>query len=220
VVFYGALDRAYTWSLHFVLKHRLAVSIFALLVMLSSVWLYGHVKQDFIPINVDQAEFSVQLSAPEGTSLTAMDEALRAVEAELREMPQIRLIMGTAGELLFRFAQLGEGLFAHSPSRGWRTINLSKFWKGLKAGEPLAVFRGNYSALDVQQLVRQRLRKFTHLRPSVRILRQSIWAVAVFRISTMSFAGRTSQSRQIRQRTARASAGTSPRRRRRDAQAG
>jgi hydrophobic/amphiphilic exporter-1 (mainly G- bacteria), HAE1 family len=35
-------------------------------------------------------------------------------------------------------------------------------------GEPLAVFRGNYSARDVQQKVRQRLRKFTHLRPGVR----------------------------------------------------
>ena len=35
-------------------------------------------------------------------------------------------------------------------------------------GEPLAVFRGNYSARDVQQKVRQRLRRFTHLRPAVR----------------------------------------------------
>ncbi|MEK7832875.1 MAG: efflux RND transporter permease subunit, partial [Acidobacteriota bacterium] len=42
------------------------------------------------------------------------------------------------------------------------------FWTGLKRGEPLAVFRGNYTARDVQMKVRQQLRKFTHLRPSVR----------------------------------------------------
>ncbi len=37
------------------------------------------------------------LNAPEGTSLSAMDEALLAVEAELKQMPEIKLILGTAG---------------------------------------------------------------------------------------------------------------------------
>ena len=165
--FYGAIDRGYTWSLHFVLRHRLAVSLLAVLVMLSSVWLYGHVKQDFIPSNVDQAEFSVMLSAPEGTSLVAMDEALRAVEAEMRQMPQIRLMLGTAGSF-FSGSVNSARVYLRIPPHEERTVNLAKFWRGLKRGEPLAVFRGNYSALDVQQLVRQRLRKFTHLRPSVR----------------------------------------------------
>jgi hydrophobic/amphiphilic exporter-1 (mainly G- bacteria), HAE1 family len=165
--FYGAIDRAYTWSLHLVLRHRLAVSVLAVLVMLSSVWLYSHVKQDFIPSNVDQAEFNVMLSAPEGTSLVAMDEALRAVEAEMQQMPQIRLILGTAGSF-FSGSVNSARVYLRIPPHEERTVNLTKFWKGLKRGEPLAVFRGNYSALDVQQLVRQRLRKFTHLRPSVR----------------------------------------------------
>ena len=165
--FYGILDRFYTRMLHLVLRHRLIVSMLAVLVMLSSIPLYELVRQDFIPSNIDEAEFSVWLTAPEGTSMSAMDEALRAVEAELREMPQIRLILGTAGSF-FSGAVNTAQVYLRIPPHEERTINFSKFWNGLKRGEPLAVFRGNYSARDVQQLIRQRLRKFTHLRPAVR----------------------------------------------------
>jgi HAE1 family hydrophobic/amphiphilic exporter-1 len=59
-------------------------------------------------------------------------------------------------------------IYLRIPPHEERTINIAKFWKGLIRGEPLAVFRGNYSARDVQQKVRQRVRKFTHLRPAVR----------------------------------------------------
>lgn len=165
--FYGRLDSFYTRMLHLVMRRRLVVSILAVLVMASSIPLYGLVKQDFIPSNIDEAEFSVWLTAPEGTSLSAMDEALRAVETELRQMPQIRLILGTAGSF-FSGAVNTAQVYLRIPPHEERTINFTKFWNGLKRGEPFAVFRGNYSARDVQQLVRQRLRKFTHLRPAVR----------------------------------------------------
>jgi HAE1 family hydrophobic/amphiphilic exporter-1 len=165
--FYALLDRLYTALLCWVMRHRLVVSALALLVIFSSIPLYGLVRQDFIPSNVDQAEFEVSLSAPEGTSLSAMDEALRAVEAELRQMPEIRLILGTAGSF-FSGSVNSARLYLRIPPHEERTVNVTKFWAGLKRGEPLAVFRDNYSARDVQQKVRQRLRKFTHLRPSVR----------------------------------------------------
>jgi HAE1 family hydrophobic/amphiphilic exporter-1 len=135
--------------------------------MASSVPLYGLVKQDFIPSNVDEAEFSVNLSAPEGTSLVAMNEALQAVEAELKQMPEIRLMMGQAGSSFMGSVNMAE-IYLRIPPHEERTINSHKFWEGLKRGEPLAVFRGNYSARDVQQKVRQRVRRFTHLRPAVR----------------------------------------------------
>lgn len=165
--FYGWLDRFYTWMLHFVLRHRLLMAVLALLVMASSVPLYGLVKQDFVPSNIDEAQFDVMLNGPEGTSLIAMDEALKAVEDELRQMPEVRLIMGTCGSF-FSGSVNSANVFIKIPPHEERTINIAKFWDGLKRGEPLAVFRGNYSARDVQQKVRQRLRKFTHLRPSVR----------------------------------------------------
>jgi hydrophobic/amphiphilic exporter-1 (mainly G- bacteria), HAE1 family len=165
--FYRHIDRAYTWMLHLVMRHRFLVWACALLVMASSIPLYGLVKQDFIPSNIDEAEFSVNLSAPEGTSLVSMNEALEAVEAELKQMPEIRMMLGRAGASFIGSVNSAE-VYVRIPPHQERTINLTKFWNGLTRGEPLAVFRGNYSARDVQQKVRQRLRKFTHLRPSVR----------------------------------------------------
>ena len=165
--FYGLLDRSYTAMLHFVLRHRIVVMIIAIGVMLSSVYLYGKVKQDFIPSNVDEGQFSIYLNGPEGTSLSAMDDALRSVEADLKDMPEIRLLLGSAGSF-FSGSVNSANVYIKLAPHEERTINITKFWNGLKRGEPLAVFRGNYSARDVQQKIRQRLRKYTHLRPNVR----------------------------------------------------
>jgi hydrophobe/amphiphile efflux-1 (HAE1) family protein len=165
--FYSYIDRAYTWMLHLVMRHRFLVWVCALLVMASSIPLYGLVKQDFIPSNIDEAEFGVSLTAPEGTSLVSMNEALEAVEAELKQIPEIRILLGRAGASYIGSVNSAD-IYVRIPPHEERTINLTKFWKGLTRGEPLAVFRGNYSARDVQQKVRQRLRKFTHLRPAVR----------------------------------------------------
>lgn len=165
--FYGWIDRIYTAMLNLVMRHRVIVAVLALGVIFSSVPLYGMVKQDFIPSNVDEAQFDVMLNGPEGTSLSAMDEALKAVEDELRQMPEVRLILGTAGSF-FSGSVNSANVFIRIPPHEERTINITKFWEGLKRGEPLAVFRGNYSARDVQQKIRQKLRKFTHLRPAVR----------------------------------------------------
>ena len=165
--FYRYIDDSYTWMLKFVLRHRFIVWTMAFLVIASSVPLYGLIKQDFIPSNVDEAEFGVNLSAPEGTSLTAMNEALLAVEGELKQMPEVRMMLAQAGSS-FMGSLNNADIYLRIPPHEERTINLHKFWEGLKHGDPLAVFRGNYSARDVQQKVRAKLRKFTHLRPAVR----------------------------------------------------
>src|SRR5688572_859253 len=55
--FYGWLDRAYTAMLQFVMRHRLGVSIVAVLVILSSIPLYKSVQLEFTPSDVDEGEF-------------------------------------------------------------------------------------------------------------------------------------------------------------------
>jgi hydrophobic/amphiphilic exporter-1 (mainly G- bacteria), HAE1 family len=173
--FYSWIDRSYTWMLHFVMRHRIAVSVVAILIVLTSVPLYQRVRQEYIPTNVDEGEFSVNLNAPEGTSLAAMNEALEAVEKELRELkdaqgqPYVRLMLAAVGAGGGGFGSINNGdIYVRLAPHEERTVNFSKFWAGLKRGEPLAVFRDNYSARDVQQKIRQRLRKYTHLRPGVR----------------------------------------------------
>jgi HAE1 family hydrophobic/amphiphilic exporter-1 len=52
--------------------------------------LYSLVKQEYMPSDVDEAEFEVNVTAPEGTSIRAMDEVMRMVEEELRAIPAVR----------------------------------------------------------------------------------------------------------------------------------
>ncbi|MEY3285155.1 MAG: hypothetical protein RIR86_3168, partial [Acidobacteriota bacterium] len=129
--FYGLLDRSYTAMLHFVLRYRVAVMLLAIGVMLSSVYIYGKVKQDFIPSNVDEGQFSIYLNGPEGTSLSAMDEALRSVETDLKDLPEIRLILGSAGSF-FSGSVNSANVFIKLPPHEERTVNITKFWNGLK----------------------------------------------------------------------------------------
>ena len=54
--------------LAFAMRHRMAVAVLALATIFSSVPLYRAVKQEFIPTNVDEAEFEVSVNGPEGTT--------------------------------------------------------------------------------------------------------------------------------------------------------
>ena len=56
------------------MRHRLLVSGFAIAVVLSSIPLYGAVKQEYIPSDVDEAEFEVRVTAPLGANIAAMDD--------------------------------------------------------------------------------------------------------------------------------------------------
>src|SRR6266480_7325258 len=67
--FYRFIDGGYARLLGFAMKHRLAVAVLALAVIASAIPLYRAVKQEFIPTNVDEAEFEINVNAPEGTNL-------------------------------------------------------------------------------------------------------------------------------------------------------
>src|SRR3989454_4341427 len=74
--FYGWLDHWYTRLLSFAMRHRLLIASLALIVIASNVPLYQIVKQEYIPSDVDEAEFDVNVNAPEGTNLIAMNDAM------------------------------------------------------------------------------------------------------------------------------------------------
>ncbi len=169
--FYRFIDGTYTWLLRLVMRHRFLVTALALLVVYSSGYFYRQVRQEFVPSNVDEGEFQVSLDAPEGTSLLAMNEALQMVEADLKTLPEIRLMLASvgAGGGGSGFGSVNNAnIYIRLAPHEERTVNFDKFWAGLKRGEPGAVFKGNYTARDVMQKIRVMLRKYTHLRPSVR----------------------------------------------------
>src|SRR5437667_4021662 len=63
--FYALLDRRYSRLLAWAMRHRLIVASLALVVIASNVPLYHIVKQEYIPTDVDEAEFDVNVNAPE-----------------------------------------------------------------------------------------------------------------------------------------------------------
>jgi HAE1 family hydrophobic/amphiphilic exporter-1 len=164
--FYVLLDRAYERLLTFSMHHRLLVSVVALLVIASSVPLYRAVKQEYVPSDVDEAEFSVQLEAPEGTSLAAMEDTLGVVERELRAMPQVRLIQSSVGGSFIGGVNQGN-LYVRIAPHEERQLSVGRVWRETLKGNPLNAFRGNYSQSDVMQEVRKRLSKYREIRPRV-----------------------------------------------------
>src|SRR5881227_2517687 len=165
--FYAIIDRAYTWLLKLAMRHRIAVAVIAIGVALSSIPLYRVVKQEYIPTDVDEAEFDVNINAPEGTNIDAMNEAVLAAEEDLMSTPGVRLILSSSGGS-FLGAVNQASVYVRIAPHEERVFSLTKLWNSIKEGHPLAAWRGNYTQRDVMQEVRQRLQKYAPIRCSVR----------------------------------------------------
>jgi hydrophobic/amphiphilic exporter-1 (mainly G- bacteria), HAE1 family len=167
--FYGYIDRFYTRVLEVALRRRLIVAAVAVLVVLSVIPLYRVVRQDFLPSGVDEAQFEMSVTAPEGASVAAMDDAMRAIEGELRQIPAIRTVLTTIAGGPFSTVNEAQVFVAIAPHHE-RIFSLPRFFTGLVTLHPFDAFRGNYSQAQVMQQVRARMRKFRDLRVGVRNL--------------------------------------------------
>ncbi|HEX7832425.1 MAG TPA: efflux RND transporter permease subunit, partial [Thermoanaerobaculia bacterium] len=165
--FYGRIDALYTRMLTFSMHNRKLIAIAGAIVILTSIPLYKIVKQEFIPTNVDEAEFDVSINGPQGTSLAAMNEAMIEIEKELQATRGVRLVLSSAGGGFLSATSSGSAYVRIAPHEE-RTLSFTKFWNSLKTGKPWNAFRGNYSAQDVMQEVRKRTRKFAPIRVAPR----------------------------------------------------
>jgi HAE1 family hydrophobic/amphiphilic exporter-1 len=167
--FYAWIDRFYAWLLRGAIRPagRVVVLVVSVAVIASSVPLYQMVKREYVPTDVDEAEFEMFYEGPEGMSLAAMDEAVQAMDREIRGVAGVRLVLLTAGGNFLGRVNQGFGYVRIAP-HGERTVTLTRLWDGLRRGEPLAAFRGNYTQREVMQEVRQRLRKLRDLRITIR----------------------------------------------------
>src|SRR4051812_9373219 len=165
--FYSYIDRSYSWMLRFAMRHRLAVAVEAPAGAVSSIPLYRVVKQEYIPTDVDEAEFDVNINAPEGTNLEAMDQTMRAIEKDLMETPGVRVIQSSSGGSFLGAVNQG-GVYIRIAPHEERTFSFTKLWDSIKTGHPLAAFRGNYTQRDVMSEVRRRMQKYAPFRFGVR----------------------------------------------------
>jgi HAE1 family hydrophobic/amphiphilic exporter-1 len=165
--FYRWIDKAYATMLAFAMRHRLAVSVIAIAVVLSSVPLYRAVKQEFIPTNVDEAEFEISINGPEGTNLAVMNETMAAIEKDILSTPGVRLVLSNAGGSFLGGVNQG-GAYVRIAPHDERTFSLARLWAETRNGNPLNAFKGNYSQQDVMLEVRRRLQKYSPMRVGVR----------------------------------------------------
>ena len=71
------------------------MAVVAILVVLSAWPLYRVVRQDFLPSGADEAQFEMQVTAPEGASVAGMHDAMKAIEGELKQVRGIRTVLTT-----------------------------------------------------------------------------------------------------------------------------
>jgi HAE1 family hydrophobic/amphiphilic exporter-1 len=162
--FYHHIDHTYSRLLTWAMGHRWLVAGVALLITATSVPLYTVVRQEFVPSNVDEGEFDINVTGPEGTSLAAMDEVTHQIEAELRAIPGIRAVLASAGGNSFLGSVNNARIYVRLAPHEERVFS----WKRLLQWRPWRAFQGNYSARDVTMEVRKRLRQFSDLRISIR----------------------------------------------------
>jgi HAE1 family hydrophobic/amphiphilic exporter-1 len=146
------------------MRRRWLVAGLALLVIATSVPLYKLVKQEYVPANVDEGEFDIYVTAPEGTALESMNQVALRIEEELRAIPGIRLVLASAGGSSFLGSVNNARYYVRLAPHAERVFS----WKRLLQWPPWRAFQGNYSQRDVAMEVRKRLRKFGDLRISVR----------------------------------------------------
>jgi HAE1 family hydrophobic/amphiphilic exporter-1 len=167
--FYGWLDRGYTASLRFAMRHRILVTAVAVAVALSTIPLYRVLRQDYLPGNVDEGEFNVFVTAPQGTSLAGIEQIMWAVEGEIRATRGVRVVLATAGGGFLGGVSEGRAYVRLAPHEE-RVFSIERFFASLVRGDPGAAFRGNYSQREVMQEIRGRLRRFRDLRVAIRNL--------------------------------------------------
>lgn len=165
--FYGYLERWYASALGWSMNHRWLVCGISLLVIASNYPLYNLVSQDYIPTNVDEGEFEVRVTAPNGTRVEAMDAAMLAIEDKLQSVEGIKNLYTNVGS---RGAVNSGSIFVQLEDIGDRSFSMGRLWRELQAGTPAAAWEGNFSQQQKITEIRKILKTFPDLRASVRNL--------------------------------------------------
>lgn len=164
---YARIERSYAVMLGWSMRHRLVMATLALAVVGVSFPLLAQVPREFVPADVDEAEFTIGVVAPESTSLEAMEQALGELDRAIRDVPGVRATLATSGSTFLGQINRGD-IYVRIAPHEERVLSASRLWSALLAGDPGAAFRGNYSQADVMTAVDTRLKAFRDVRCQVR----------------------------------------------------
>jgi HAE1 family hydrophobic/amphiphilic exporter-1 len=94
--FYRPVDRTYTWLLKWSMAHRWVIVVLSALVIVSIVPLFKFVGKNFLPVD-DQAQFEINVRAPEGYTLSATSALAERMAADTRKLPGVTDTLVTIG---------------------------------------------------------------------------------------------------------------------------
>lgn len=168
--FYRWIEGSYMFFLRQSMRFRWLVLVFVIGVIASNVPLYSLVKQDYIPTDVDESEFETRISAPEGVSIASMERMIAAVEPKVRELPGVAHVLTTVGGGRGLASPSAASMYVRLSDIETRSFSWRRLWDATLAGDPWAVFNGNFKQRDKMREVRQIISQFPELRASVRNL--------------------------------------------------
>jgi HAE1 family hydrophobic/amphiphilic exporter-1 len=94
--FYRPVDRTYTKMLTWSMAHRWVVVLACVVVIASIIPLFMFVGKNFLPVD-DQAQFEINVRAPEGFSLPATSTLAERIATDLRSLPGVTDTLTTIG---------------------------------------------------------------------------------------------------------------------------
>ena len=169
--FYAIIGNSYTWLLRGAMRYRIPVAILAILVVAASIPLYGMVRQDYLPRDVDEGEFTISVNAREGTSFAAMDTVMQTIAAEVGKMPEITTVLSTAGGGFLDSTNSGRIYIRMVPHEA-RLFSIGRLASCTLKGKPMEAFAHNYSQTDLMGRLRTMMHKYPGLRIAVRNMPQ------------------------------------------------
>ncbi|HYR88912.1 MAG TPA: efflux RND transporter permease subunit [Terriglobia bacterium] len=161
--FYRWIDAGYMASLRFSMKHRYALALLGVVVMVLAFPMYRLIRQDYLPTNVDEGQFEVRVNAPEGVSLAAMDDLMRTIEAKMQAIPGVKLVLGNSGGD-FNGAITQGRIYIQLMSHDERVFSWTRLLSGVVRLDPMEAFRHNYSQRDIMQIARREVSPYRDLK--------------------------------------------------------
>lgn len=163
---YGWVESVYMRLLRWAMQHRAVVVGLALAVIATSIPLMQVVRTEYLPTGVDEGEFEMSITAPEGASLASMQAVLDKVYAEVSSLPGVRHMVTLVGTGYLRNVNNARA-YVRLVDVEDRVFSLPRLWRMTLEGRPQDAFTGVYSQRDVMDAVRERLNRFEDLRVRV-----------------------------------------------------
>ncbi len=160
---YARVESVYMTLLEWAMRRRAVVVALALAVVAASIPLFQVVRTEYLPTGVDEGEFDMSITAPEGTSLASMQVVLEKVYQEVSTLPGVEHMVTLVGTGYLRNVNSARA-YVRLVDVEDRVFSLPRLWRMTLEGRPQDAFKDIYSQRQVMDAVRERVKRFEDVR--------------------------------------------------------